>query len=141
MQAEDLWLKFIEEKEIKDTAYEAWAFGEAPDVLLELVLIGRKTATASAFQLYEIESEDLPTVSAYSVILDSKDEAACIIRTTKVTLVPFNEVVHLTPLRKAKTTELWSHGALCTDCFFQKSLKNTSLNSPKKCLLSVKNSN
>lgn len=40
MQAEDLWLKFIEEKEIKDTAYEAWAFGEAPDVLLELVLIG-----------------------------------------------------------------------------------------------------
>ena len=53
---------------------------------------GIKTATCSAYDLYEIEGEPIPEAGEYSVILDSKDEAVCIIRTTKVTVIPFNAV-------------------------------------------------
>ena len=39
--------------------YEAWAFGEAADELADLVLRGIKTATCSAYDLYEAEGEPL----------------------------------------------------------------------------------
>ena len=55
--------------------YEVWAFGEAPDKLASLVKDGIKTATCSAYDLYEAEDESLPVVGEYSVILDSHDEA------------------------------------------------------------------
>ena len=72
--------------------YDAWAFGEAADKLAALVREGIKTATCSAYDLYEAEGEDLPLPGETSVILDSSDEAVCIIRTTRVYVVPFDEV-------------------------------------------------
>ena len=87
MTAEELWKR----SGIAGT-YEAWAFGEAADKLAELVVRGIKTATCSAYDLYVIEGEPIPEAGEYSVILDSKDEAVCIIRTTKVTVIPFNAV-------------------------------------------------
>ena len=72
--------------------YDAWAFGEAADKLADLVKAGIKTATCSAYDLYEAEGEDLPQPGETSVILDSVDEAVCIIRTTRVYVVPFDEV-------------------------------------------------
>ena len=87
MTAEELWKR----SGISGT-YEAWAFGEAADKLAELVIRGIKTATCSAYDLYGIEGEPVPEAGEYSVILDSKDEAVCIIRTTKVTVIPFNRV-------------------------------------------------
>ena len=73
-------------------SYEAWAFGEKPDELAELVRLGRKTATSSAFPAYEAGGEPLPRVGEYSVIIDSLGQAVCVIRTTKVCIVPFDEV-------------------------------------------------
>jgi len=87
LTAEELWKR----SGITGT-YEAWAFGEAADKLAELVIRGIKTATCSAYDLYGIEGEPVPEAGEYSVILDSKDEAVCIIRTTKVTVIPFNLV-------------------------------------------------
>ena len=87
MTAEELWKR----SGISGT-YEAWAFGEAADKLADLVVRGIKTATCSAYDLYRIEGEPIPEAGEYSVILDSKDEAVCIIRTTKVTVIPFNAV-------------------------------------------------
>ena len=72
--------------------YEVWAFGEAPDKLASLVKDGIKTATCFAYDLYEAEDESLPVVGEYSVILDSHDEAVCIIRTEKVYVVEFDQV-------------------------------------------------
>lgn len=72
--------------------YETWAFGDEVDVLAALVASGRKTATASAFPLYELEEESLPQEGEYSVILDSREQAVCIIRTERVYLVPFRDV-------------------------------------------------
>ena len=72
--------------------YDAWAFGETADKLAALVREGIKTSTCSAYDLYEAEGEDLPQAGDTSVILDSADEAVCIIRTTRVYVVPFDEV-------------------------------------------------
>ena len=72
--------------------YEAWAFGEAPDKLASLVKDGIKTATCSAYDLYQIENESLPKAGQYSVILNSREEAVCIIKTTKVYVTAYDQV-------------------------------------------------
>ena len=91
MNAAEMWERFCEKSWIKADC-DDWAFGGAPDALAELVLNGIKTATASAYPLYEQEQEPLPKAGDYSVILNTKGEAVCIIRTTKVYVVPFREV-------------------------------------------------
>lgn len=72
--------------------WEAWAFGEAPDKLAALVLRGAKTATCSAYELYQIDGEPLPKAGEYSIILDSTGGAVCIVRTTKVYVTLFDKV-------------------------------------------------
>ena len=72
--------------------YEAWSYGVAANKLADLTNRGIKTATASAYVLYEIDEEELPKENSYSVILDEDDNAICIIKTTKVYVVPFNQV-------------------------------------------------
>ena len=89
MKAQELWNKYTTDKSL---AYEAWAFGDDPDGLAQLVVDGIKTATSSAYIFYELENEEIPKVGEYSIILNSKDEAVCIIQTTKVYIVPFHEV-------------------------------------------------
>lgn len=93
MNANELWQAYCVEQNIDSaTEYDAWPFGAEPDDLAQLVLDGTKTATASAYPLYEVEDEPLPKVGEYSVILNSKDEAVCVIQLTQVFVVPFNEV-------------------------------------------------
>ena len=87
MTAEEMW----EASGIRGE-YSTWAFGDDPDRLAKLVKDGVKTATCSLLCLYELEKEPLPEVGEYSVILDSKDEAVCIIRTTRVYIVQFDQV-------------------------------------------------
>lgn len=91
MNAEQMWAQYTSQSNV-DAQYEAWAFGCDVDHLAQQVLRGIKTATASAFPLYEVEGEALPEPGQYSVILDSCDEAVCIIRCTDVTVVPFSQV-------------------------------------------------
>ena len=87
MTAEELW-----EKSGLFGTYEAWPFGEAPDELADLVVQGTKTATCSAYDLYIINDEPLPKAGDYSVILNSKKEAVCIIKTTKAYVTEFINV-------------------------------------------------
>ena len=87
MTAEELWKK----SGLAGT-YEAWPFGGAPDKLADLVLQRIKTATCSAYDLYQIENEPLPQAGDYSVILNSNDQAVCIIKTLKVYVTEFKQV-------------------------------------------------
>lgn len=87
MTAEELW------KQSGLTGnYDVWSFGEAPDKLVKLVVQGIKTATCSAYDLYQINNERLPQSGDYSVILNSHEEAMCIIRTLNVSITEFNKV-------------------------------------------------
>lgn len=92
MTAQEMWNTFVKEKNITETEYDAWAFGDDTDGLAELVKNGIKTATSSAYPLYEVDHEPLPEPRGYSVILNSKGEAVCITQNTKVYIVPFREV-------------------------------------------------
>ena len=87
MTAEELWRRSGLSGE-----YEAWAFGEAPDELAGLVVQGIKTATCSAYELYLINKEPLPQSGDYSVILNSNEDAVCIVKTLKVYVTEFIRV-------------------------------------------------
>ena len=91
MTAAQMWAQF-QQLQPQAVEYDAFCFGCDADALAALVLSGVKTATASAYPLYESEGEPLPTVGAYSVVLDSREQAVCIIQNIKVTVVPFDEV-------------------------------------------------
>lgn len=92
MTAEQMWESFIKESGLKNTEYEAWAFGDNSDLLAELTAKGIKTATCSALYFYEAEGEKLPEAEEYSVILNSRDEAVCIIKTVKVYIEQFKNI-------------------------------------------------
>lgn len=77
------------------TPPEAWAFGATPehaDELLDLVLAGTKTATASALQDYEAEDEQPPLVGDLSIILDGSGSPRAVLEVIAIDIVPFDQV-------------------------------------------------
>jgi hypothetical protein len=79
----------------EQTVYAAWHFCDNQsdaDALVELVLAGRKRATAGLLWSYEAEDEPLPRVGDLSVVTDWSGRARCVIRTTSVDIVPFQSV-------------------------------------------------
>ncbi|WEV45348.1 ASCH domain-containing protein [Streptococcaceae bacterium ESL0687] len=90
----DLWNEFLGRKnlDVIDIRYDAWQFGVEPDKLGQLVLEGKKTATASAYDGYDFYGERIPQVDDYSIILDSKNHPLCIIRTNRVKILKFSEI-------------------------------------------------
>ena len=93
MTDKELWHEFCAKSGTDEkTPYEAWQFGEAADELASLVKRGIKTATASAHAAYESDGERVPEAGDFSVILDSEDNAVCVIKDTKVTLTPYRDV-------------------------------------------------
>ena len=107
--------------------YEAWAFGDDPDTLAELVRTGVKTATASAYPFYALEGEDLPKVGEYSVILDTKDEAVCIIRTTRVYVTPYREVTAEQAWKEGEGDRSLDYWRRVHEAFFRKELEAVGL--------------
>ena len=89
MNAEEMWQAFPDKK--ADDTYLAWQYGCAQDKLAQLTLQGTKTATASSYPVYKAENE-VPAVGDYSIILDSQNQAVCIIQTTQIDIVPFYQV-------------------------------------------------
>lgn len=76
-------------------APEVWAFGATPehaDQLLALVLDGVKTATASSLWDIAAAGEALPAVGALGIVLDGGGVPRGLIETTRVEVVPFDEV-------------------------------------------------
>lgn len=94
MTEKEIWQAYVQDNPcFQDEGYEAWCYGsDTPDELAELTVSGIKTATASAFPFYEIEKCELPKAGEHSVILKTDGSAICIIRTTRVTVVPFDQV-------------------------------------------------
>lgn len=92
MNAQELWNEYKQINPSIGDDIDAWQFGAQPDLLAKLVLDGTKTATASAYELYAVDNDQLPEVGSYDVVLDSKDQAVCIIQIKKVSVVPFDEV-------------------------------------------------
>ncbi|MBS4198552.1 ASCH domain-containing protein [Bacillus sp. FJAT-49732] len=90
---ETYWEKFLEETNTPNQPYTSWHFElneKLANELLELVLEGKKKATAPS--IYDFENEPLPEVGDYSVITNWSGEPKCIIQTTSVQILPFKDV-------------------------------------------------
>lgn len=91
-KVEEYWEKFKSEKNIKSDEYDAWQFGFDADLLSQLVVEGKKTATAGALKSYQFENLAIPKEGQYNIVLDSMNQPVCVIKTTKVEIIPFLEV-------------------------------------------------
>lgn len=94
-----MWEEYLASKgeSIDNTnkSYTSWHFCDnenSADSLAELVREGIKRGTTSLYELYKAEKEQLPKVDSYSIITDWNGIARCIIRTKKVTILPFQDV-------------------------------------------------
>lgn len=127
MTAEQMWAAFSARKEIRNASYEAWAFGGDPDGLAALVLAGTKTATASAYPLYEPEGESLPEAGEYSVILNSRNEAVCVVLTDRVTVLPYRDVGAEHARREGEGDRSLAYWRQLHGAFFQEELSAAGL--------------
>ena len=123
MKPEEMWEKYCQSNNLRGETYEAWAFGAEPDKLAGLVTQGIKTATSSLYILYALEKEPLPKAGEYSVILDSRGDAVCIIQTTGVKVVPFNEVDDAFAYREGEGDRSLAYWRKVHEAFFSDCLK------------------
>ncbi|GAP00060.1 ASCH domain-containing protein [Fructobacillus ficulneus] len=70
----------------------SFQFGVEADELAALVLKGKKTATASALELYQIDNYPLPEEGAFDIVLNSADEPVCVIQNDGVVIETYNNV-------------------------------------------------
>ena len=92
MTPQEMWNAYKQINSSIGDEIDAWAFGVEADFLADLVLKGEKTATASAYDLYALEGELLPQEGTFDIILDSQNQAVCIVEITRVSVQPFNQV-------------------------------------------------
>ncbi len=78
-----------------DEPFQVWFFGNTSEMaraLAELVISGKKRATASLVEFNETHAEVAPVDNGYSVVTDFEGNPLCIIQTTEIRHVPFTEV-------------------------------------------------
>ncbi len=95
--AHNMWNKFLklstdENLKKNEFQYTCFQFGVAPDELGKLVFDGIKRAGTSLVLAYENEMAEYPKVGAYSIVLNSKDEALCIVKIIKTSIKKFSDV-------------------------------------------------
>ena len=127
-----MWQSCFGNGEHSGEAYEAWAFGDDADKLAELAAQGVKTATSSAYALYKAEGETLPEAGEYSVILDSHDNAVCIIKTTKVYVASFDKVSEAHAYKEGEGDRSLGYWREVHEKFFADCLKEAGLSFSKK---------
>lgn len=124
MKAEEMWNKYCKDPSI---SYDAWSFGGDPDHLAKLVAEGIKTATCSAYIFYELENEKLPEEGEYSLILDSQDEAVCIIKTTRVYIESYHNVSEQHVYKEGEGKRTLEEWRKIHEKFFTEELKSVNL--------------
>lgn len=99
MTIDEYWKNYIKDagKDANLKYYESFRF-ELPEVisnqLLELVLSGRKKATSSSLLAYQVAQEPLPQVGDFSIVTDWDGVPRCVIETTSISIIPFNEMTY-----------------------------------------------
>ena len=91
-----IWQRFTESNpEYSGKKYTAWYFCDTEkcaNELADLVCKGIKRATASLHYWYERGKERLPEIDDFSIVTNWDGIAQCIIKTKKVTILPFKNV-------------------------------------------------
>ncbi len=78
--------------------------------LSALVDQGIKRATASALLSFEKTGNQIPVAGGIFLVIDGRGEAVCIVKTTKVSIIPFNEITEENAFKEGegdRTLEYW----------------------------------
>lgn len=90
------WNAYLEtcECKIDSSCVEAGIAGnkEIADELLNLFLVGKKRAASGLVKDYEVKSIDFPKIGDHWIILDSREEPKCIVKTVNVEFCQFDKV-------------------------------------------------
>ena len=127
MTGKALWERYARENQVSSGEYDKWAFGVDADLLAALVAAGEKTATASAYPLYELEDEALPREGEYSVILDSQENAVCIVRSKRVYVTAFEEVTEEHARKEGEGDKSLTYWRKVHEDFFRACLEEAGL--------------
>ncbi len=135
MTAEEMWEAYKQlNPDIGDTV-SAFQFGAEADVLADLVLKGIKTATSSAYPLYDHFGEDWYDVGCYDVVLDSQGNAVCIIKTNKVYTTPFEHITSDHAYKEGEGDRSLDYWRKVHEAFFKKCLSEIGLTFDEKMLV------
>jgi uncharacterized protein YhfF len=93
----EFWRAFSATREEDPTPrfLEAFYFDDnkpSADELAELLLSGRKRATAALLWSHDAEGKRVPQAGDLSIVTDFAGNAKCVIETQRVDIVPFSEV-------------------------------------------------
>jgi uncharacterized protein YhfF len=111
------WRRFIEYHKMNpNTTYLSVFHFELTErvanELLELVLVGKKKATASSLKAFEICNEPLPNVDDLHIITDWKGYPHCVIQTKAVMILPYKDMTYEICKREGEddSLESWQLG-------------------------------
>jgi uncharacterized protein YhfF len=98
-QADEYWNQFRNSLPAgaarPDRYVEAFFFGFTPEDATEiaaLVIDGKKTATGSVLWSCEADGKPISSAGDYSIVMNGDQDPVCIVRTTEVSIIPFDEV-------------------------------------------------
>lgn len=117
MTISQFWHNFLIEtqQDVSTTYVESFHFElneKLANELLTLVLNGKKQATASSLLAYTKQNCRIPKVGDYNIITDWDGLPHCVIQTTAITILPFEEITYEICKREGEDDNLasWQHG-------------------------------
>ena len=111
MTEKECWEKFIKKTGLDGQAKYAGSFGfEAKGFAgterIAALLAGKKTAAFFSYATFAIDNEELPVSDEYYIVLDASQEAVCIIKTTAVQILPYDQVAWEMAAREGEDSSL-----------------------------------
>ena len=98
-KAERYWRQYLAslpaDVDPPQTYIDSFSFGFNPrdaSEIATLVIEGTKSATGSVLWSYEADGKPIPRTGDHSIVNDGHGEPVCILRTTAVSILPFDEV-------------------------------------------------
>lgn len=124
-----LWFSFVADNiEHSHTAMpEAYPLGttkEQADTCVMLVQAGLKTATSGALAAYLHYQVPVPKVGDMAILTNWEGEAKCLLKTTEVDIVPFNEIDEDYAMKEGEGDQSLSYWKKKHWEFFSKDLAN-----------------
>lgn len=94
---EDFWNEYLKVNGLPEKTPFAGEFSFGGDIessteLLALVLAGKKKATCTALEAFQIDNEKIPYEGARYVVTDFGGNPRCVVRTTAVTILPYRSI-------------------------------------------------
>ena len=111
MTEKEFWENFLKKSGLGEDAKHSGEFGFeargfAGSERLAALLAGKKTAAFFSYATFAIDNEELPVSGEYYIVLDGNREPFCVIQTSSVQILPFNQVTWEMAVREGEDSSL-----------------------------------